>query len=129
MAALLDVLADYRNGRYDVEVPNERFFPTSHIFDENKSVVWNRGEVARRNAEIKTRRDEALEHSRQMERLMRDDAVNALIDEYDLKRAVAEAVWDFAYREKHAFLQDVFYFAGELAEFVKRVVNLSNPAE
>ena len=51
-----EVVENFKKAYNMTTLPIERFYPESHIFDENESVAWNRNEVIKRNAEIKETR-------------------------------------------------------------------------
>lgn len=51
-----EVVENFKKAYNMTTRPMERFYPESHIFDENESVAWNRNEVIKRNAEIKETR-------------------------------------------------------------------------
>lgn len=96
--------------------------PGNYIFDEDKSVKWNkeqvainnenyRKEVARLNTEKNKRRDSILE-----------DIYKAIQHEvgHSITRKQAQAVWNYAYEQGHSFgfnsILNCLYEIMELAE-------------
>lgn len=121
-----DIKKRYEDGEYKgtMEYPKQRRYMEKTIFDENKSVKWNREEVARRNAE----RDQAFkeyreEESRQSARLT-EDCIQALMFEYKFNRKQAEKIHEYTYREKHDSMNDFFIYLEEFADLCKEVAEL-----
>ena len=49
-----DIIEKINNGDYDIKnTLNKKQYPENYVFDENKSVKWNKEEVVRQNEEIK----------------------------------------------------------------------------
>lgn len=93
--------------------------PLNHVFDENKSVKWNKeeatrhnelyqAEVARLNTEKNKRRDAVVSH-----------IVEKIQDEvgHNLSAKKAKAIWDYAYDTSHSYGFEVIY--ATLAELIE----------
>ena len=49
-----DIIEKINNGDYDIKnTLNKKQYPENYVFDENKSVKWNKEEVVRQNEKIK----------------------------------------------------------------------------
>lgn len=99
---------------------------TDHVFDENKSVKWNREqveannqryqqEVARLNTEKNKRRD-----------AIHEDIYRAIQSEvgHGLSRIKAMALWNFAYEKGHAFgIHEVKIYLDEVMELASLLLD------
>lgn len=97
-----------------------------HIFDEEKSVRWNRemveknnadyqAEVARLNTEKNKRRDAILEN---IYRLIQEDVG------HDLSRAKAQRLWAYAWELGHANgFSDVYYHLQDMVELARMLLS------
>lgn len=96
-----------------------------HIFDEEKSVRWNRemveknnadyqAEVARLNTEKNKRRDAILED---IYRLIQEDVG------HDLSRVKAQRLWMYAWAQGHANgFPDVYYYLQDMVELARMLL-------
>ena len=96
-----------------------------HIFDEERSVRWNRemveknnadyqAEVARLNTEKNKRRDAILEG---IYRLIQEDVG------HDLSRAKAQRLWAYAWAQGHANgFPDVYYHLQDAIELARMLL-------
>jgi hypothetical protein len=97
-----------------------------HIFDEEKSVRWNRemveknnadyqAEVARLNTEKNKRRDAILEN---IYRLIQEDVG------HDLSRAKAQRLWAYAWELGHANgFSDVYCYLQDMVELARMLLS------
>ena len=128
MKTLEDVGIDYNNGEYEntMKYPNKSKYKENHIFDEDQTVKWNREEVVRQNELIDLEKKAYSNESNRLNNKLYDDAVNGLMEEYKFNKKQAEKIWNYVYAEKHSHMNDVFYFAGELADIIEEVIKLKN---
>lgn len=76
------IIKQYDEARNMPTRPAERTYSANHIFDEDKSVKWNREEVIRRNEQIKNDRD-SLQRARFQAIMEAEEAiVNYLFKNY-----------------------------------------------
>ena len=99
---------------------------SDHIFDEEKSVRWNRemveknnadyqAEVARLNSEKNKRRDAILEN---IYRLIQEDVG------HDLPREKAQSLWMYAWDQGHANgFPDVYYYLQDMIELARMLLS------
>ena len=97
-----------------------------HIFDEEKSVRWNRemveknnaeyqAEVARLNTAKNKRRDAILED---IYRLIQEDVG------HNLSRIKAQRLWAYAWEQGHANgFPDVYYHLQDMVEFARMLLD------
>lgn len=97
-----------------------------HVFDEEKSVRWNRemveknnadyqAEVARLNSEKNKRRDAILEN---IYRLIQEDVG------HDLPREKAQSLWMYAWDQGHANgFPDVYYYLQDMIELARMLLS------
>lgn len=103
-------------------------FKEGHIFDEDKSVKWNREEVIRKNQEyeadtqkIKQVRKEAIDEAeRKLQKF--------LIEEYEyfnLSSKQIQKLYNYAYEEYHSYgLSEILIHLDELVDLVSEVITL-----
>lgn len=92
-----------------------------HIFDENKSVKWNREKVEINNAAY---RMEVARLNIEKNKA-REDVINMIIEKIQsevgasLSKRKAEAIWEFAYEERNSY---GFYV---IREYLFMLINLA----
>lgn len=117
----------YNTGDYNSRVPYPRSngWKEGHIFDEDKSVKWNREEVARKNQEIK---DAKVAHRNDQNRLwneLHNDVINALMEEYRIPKMAAEKIEGHVYGEYHSIMSDYFYHLGEFSDLIRDILDIT----
>lgn len=124
---LEDIRKDYNDGVYvsKLKYPTAKKFPEGYIFDEDKSVKWNKEEVQRRNQEIADQYSAYRAENARLNNNLGDDVMNALVAEYGFSREQVLKIWGYAYNEKHSVMNDVFNFVTELADFYEEMVRLA----
>ena len=78
-----------------IKIPSTDSLPSTHVFDEDKSVKWNREQVELYNKKSKDLRNEAIELRNQSLRNLNEATINYLAKyeaQSDTPRAVIEAV-------------------------------------
>ena len=119
-----DVSKSYIKARYFSTTPGEGFqkVEEGHIFDEEKSVRWNREEVARINNEYKAEEDRLKEIKRQEIDEAEHKIHKYIVQRTNLSLAQASLVWDYVYKKFDAYgytfeeLDDMIEFYNELQE-------------
>lgn len=106
--------------------PSREAFPENHVFDEEKSVRWNREEVERRNrdrvAEIKAYHNMVTQY----ERLFHKDIVQYLLDNYHINdnQMIAEKIFEMAKETSDNGHLNIFFGASEIADFVEKILTM-----
>ena len=121
-----NVMRNLNDGKYDTTVPyppsSERF-AQDHIFDEEKSVKWNREEVVRRNAIYEANKKAHYQDGYEKEKLFKKDLIQAIVDENDFDEKGASIIYSKAYADGHAYgYNEVIIKAETLADFVNEVM-------
>lgn len=100
------VIQKYEKASDMPTTPKERTYSANHIFDEDKSVKWNREEVVRRNEQIKNDR-ESLQNARfRAIREAEDDIIEYLSDYYpSISKGKVRKLFDKIYS---GFYRDYF---------------------
>lgn len=121
----------YRNEHYSnkLEYPSARYFKENQIFDEEKSVKWNREERERRIEAANKKREEYNKEQVRLNKMLKEDIIAAILNEYDFNEKQAEKIYDYAYEEKHSHMNDMFYFIVELADLFKELQKISKKEE
>lgn len=97
-----------------------------HIFDEDKSVKWNREQVEINNAVYRAEVARLFTEKNKA----RDDVINMIIEKIQsevgasLSKQKAKAIWEFAYEERHSYgFYDVHAYLFKLIDLAKILVN------
>lgn len=78
--------------------PAERTYSADHIFDEEKSVKWNREEVIRRNAEIREHNIKIREQRFKALEEAHNNIINYLVKEYPtISKKKIENIYHWTY--------------------------------
>ena len=126
-----EVYRAYNEGEYKnpMEYPSRLNFPhfaNSHIFDEDKSVKWNKEEVERRNAERQKALKEYQEESSRQHQRLHEDLTQAIMYDHNLTREQADVVYGYCYARYHSTFSDVINNIGEIVELCEKFHNVSN---
>lgn len=118
-----------KNGGYEpkVDYPNRERFREGHIFDEEKSLKWNREEVDRRNEEKERGYNAYRDAVNNGEKRFEKDVIENLLEDFYLKdnKKVAEKIYDKAYLDGHSGgMYEVLDKAIDLADFVEYILYL-----
>ena len=91
-------------GQYgsSVPYPSGKHYPEDHIFDEEKSVRWNREKVVEENNKHQQDLADYCASVRAGEDAFRNDVVSFIETEYGLNKAQAQAVFSLAYEHGHS---------------------------
>ena len=112
-----------------------KWYPASHIFDENKSVKWNILEASRRNEEheaefvrLKGIRSEAINNAEEiLIGMIADYTYKTLhiFNDYDSAYNGAKVTYSMAYEEKHGYgIRDIICEIERLVEYLEKVNKL-----
>lgn len=115
-----EVKTKLHEGEYRTNcTPKIRQFPKDHIFDETKSIVWNREEVARRNEEF-------LKEQERVQRkcvMFEEELIAALQNDYGFSKARAVLIHCEAYDQGHSEgYYEVINKAENLADFAEKIL-------
>lgn len=98
-----------------------RRYSDGYVFDENKSVKWNREEVERLNSEY----DEECKRLRSLRNSKIDEVENEIFkyisNETGLSTDKSKLVWNYIYEKYHAFCSDLFDNLEPLTELIYEV--------
>lgn len=115
---------NYNNGYYNVPYTEPMtMLPADHVFDENLSVKANREMVEEHNEKCEEARKTRRAAQNSLEKQLRADVTNYILEAYDLTERQAELIERFVYSEKHSFMCDYFAYIDEIAEFAEDLVN------
>lgn len=114
-------------GRYDSSMPypSGKRYPEDHVFDEEKSVRWNREKVAEEN---KKRQQDLADYRasvRAGEDAFRNDVVSFIEAEYGLNKSQAQAVFSLAYEHGHsAGFEEVLIHVQSFGSFASDIIRM-----
>lgn len=114
-------------GVYDVKYsrPKRRLKDTDFI-DENKSVKWNKEQIALENEKIRLYNEAIKEAKREGPRKFEDDLKATLMAEHGLNADQASKVYRKAYEDGHsAGEMEILWEAQELGELAEAILELA----
>lgn len=117
----------YNNEEYDTKLPYIGFgkkYSEGHIFDEDKSVKWNKEKVIKENELIKKQRMAYEEDRGRLCGLLRDDCIRSLVKYNGLNEAQAEKLYYYVYNNHHSSMNDFFVYLEEEASFIEELLSL-----
>lgn len=96
-----------------------------HIFDEHKSVKWNREEVEKHNALITEQKNRAMQISAQMYQNYINDLIQAAYDEYDISDAQFRLIYKKVceYTEHDYICEANVCDVEDYVDFINSVIN------
>lgn len=101
-----------------------RIFKDIYIYDENKSVKWNKEHREELVNSYYDKVDEFHKLSNEKEKQFRKDLINALVEEYKLTENQAENVYIRAWEDGHSDgLSQVVYDAIDYADFARDILD------
>lgn len=103
--------------------------PLNHVFDENKSVKWNKEEVVRHNEEYQAE----VARLNTEKNKQREAVVSHIIEKiqedvrHNLSAKKAKAIWDYAYKSSHAYgFNAIYETLAELIELADVLLSKTN---
>lgn len=125
--SLQSVLEDYRNDKYKNTMPSPyglQRYSANHVFDEDKSVKWNKEQVVLKNKERTDKREEYRKESNKLENQLREDISNAIAEEYGFNKEQADIILGYAYEQHHSSgYYEVINSLGELCDVFESFKN------
>lgn len=115
---------NYNNGYYNVPYTEPMIMlPADHVFDEDLSVRANREMVEEHNKKCDEQRRTRRAAQNSLEKQLRNDVTDYIIEAYDLTKRQAELVESFVYSEKHSFMCDYFSSIDDMADFAEDLIH------
>ena len=114
-------------GVYDVKYSKpKRLLKDTDFIDENKSVKWNKEQIALENEKIRLYNEAIKEAKREGPRKFEDDLKEALMNEHGLNVDQANKVYRKAYEDGHsAGEREIVWEALELGELAEELLRLA----
>lgn len=92
-----------QNDDFKVEyMSRPKYVKEGFVFNEDKSVKWNRDEVERVNAELKEKYDAYRKTVAEAEDAERNAIIETFASEYNVSEAKVGAAYNYAYSESHS---------------------------
>lgn len=112
--------------RSKVEYPTEKRVSESHVFNEEKSVKWNREEVERYNNAIYEQKMACHNSERAGYEEFTSDITSYLFYAYGFNAAMASKIYSKAYDRGHSSgYNNILEYVDEYADFAKDMIDLS----
>ena len=117
-----DIQYDWEHNYYvsKIQVPGK--LGEYHVFDEDKSVKWNKEMVAKHNAQVEELRDKKFREQSDLHVQFTEDVISYIMDEYDMNRSQADLVQQFVYAHWHAFMSEYFSHIDTIASFASSLI-------
>ena len=124
-------IANARKSIYSANpAPDKKKFPENHVFDEEKSVRWNREEVVRRNSEIENRIAQHRWDVHHSEVNLRNSVLDYIVDYFRVgdswvekfDRGAADAIWS---RVQSTHDDDDYLYLDEYLDLIDTVLTLN----
>ena len=114
-------------GVYDVKYSKpKRLLKDTDFIDEDKSVKWNREQIALENDKIRLHNEAIKEAKRKGPRKFEDDLKEALMNEHGLNADQASKVYRKAYEDGHsAGAMEILWEAQELGELAEAILKFA----
>lgn len=117
-----DIRRDFHNNVYAPKktMPSVKKVKEGFIFDEEKSVKWNREEVERINKQYEEESKAITREWAEKSKQLRDDVVAYIMGTCgSITPKVAEIIEAFVYAEKHSYMDDYFNWIDDIADMVE----------
>lgn len=122
------ILERIKEGYYNstVEYPKSTRYRENHVFNEDKSVKWNREEVVRKNAEIDKLKADYRDSVNAGIEKFENDVIDYLMNNNSFKnKKIAEKIYFKAYESSHSGgLSEVLNKADDLGDFVYDIIEI-----
>jgi hypothetical protein len=119
-----DVKIRYNRGDYTASYPSDEdcvHYCEGYVFDDEKSVKWNRNERERLNKHA----DDAMTAYRarvaDLSEKLSADIAAALVSEYNFTNKFARKLYNYVHDEHHSYMGDVFIYVSEVADLCSEV--------
>lgn len=96
-------------------------YKEGHVFDEDKSVKWNKEEVARRNNLYLEDDNRVKQERRDAFNKANERAISYVMQETGLNRDKASAILNYVWERYHSYLHDIWCELDELIILVNRI--------
>jgi hypothetical protein len=125
MDELFSLLRKNYSSQYFIAENPYEYLKSNYVTDENKSVKWNKEQVAINNNAWKAYNDQSMKERVNIESMIDDAIVHNLMDDYGFSHDVASKVYNKAYSEWHDDMNSVKYHLEDLAEFVAELLKIA----
>lgn len=123
---LEEIRIAYNNKEYENKLPypNKSKYKENHVFDEEKSVKWNRVEVDVQNQLLQVEKENYRAESYRLETKLKEDIIKAICNENKgINYEQARIIYEYVYREYHSSFSDVFNYIDDFIDLIERVNN------
>ena len=124
---LSEVLEKYNNKDYELKEsrPKKNKFKADYIFDENKSVKWNKEKVIEENEKITNEIKEYDNKRHALQQSLDKDIIIAIEQEFNLNHEQASELFSYGYREWHSGgIHEVISGISDLGNTIKKIIDL-----
>lgn len=132
MITVARIKEKFYNGDYQTKLPyvsGRKKYEEGYIFDEEKSVKWNKAHVVEENKRIAQAVKDYHEDSNRLAKTFTEDIIIALNSEYNLSCKIAKEIEARVYTEKHHNMAEYFDSIVETADIVQFALNSAEEKE
>lgn len=123
--SLEEIRENISQKKYEVtrRYPSQTPYPADYVFDEDKSVKWNREQVIIENEKIAAAKKDYQDAENAAYKAFRTDVIGFLQDTYDLNETQAVYIFGKAYEDGHSEgYYAVLYNANDYGEFARAIL-------
>ena len=115
----------YENDGYEAIRPSMKKVPENHVFDEDKSVKWNREAVINWNNEVKQEMQNYRKRQNECHEELMEDIAQYLCNNYcKINHAQGLFLARWCYEEYHSCMSDFFINIYHIADFYECMFDL-----
>lgn len=120
-----EIMVNIDDGVYskEVEAPTRIFLNASYVFDVEKSVKWNRDQVAKNNMAYQAQVDAYDAGRAAITEAFRQDMITAIIEVGSFNFKQADAIYKYA-RESTDLMKPAVAKAASLVSVIRKVISL-----
>lgn len=117
------VKMNYMEGRYTVDFSayNTNYLEEWHVFDEHKSVKWNRERVKQFNQSVPAEIVRCRNDQRQKDDDFRKDCIKAICNDYNFGHGTADKIFVYCYAKYHGNMYEFFDNLEDITELVHEI--------
>lgn len=123
--SIREIREAYDNKEFESKIPftlRRDKLKEDHVINEDKSVKWNREQVALHNKKIDDQIKQRQIDSNNLQKALTDEIILWLQQDYELNEKQAELVYGYAYQEYHSYMGDFFINIEEIADMIEKVI-------
>lgn len=117
------VKMNYMAGKYtiDFSIFHTTYLDNGYVFDENKSVKWNREQVKEFNRGVPAEIRRCREAQIQKDEEFKSDCIRAIRNDYNFGDSTASKIFVYCYAKYHSNMYEFFDNLEDIAELMHNI--------